>query len=135
MYLEYIALMIIHWVADFVIQTRQEAKNKSTSNKYLLLHTVKYSLLYISFFPLIGRAVFLFIGITFISHTIIDYFTSRVNKNLWTKREMLKVIDKDLSSRWEHLFWCTIGFDQCLHIIQLIITYTMIENGYFNRFF
>lgn len=78
--------MIIHWVADFVIQTREEAKNKSTSNKYLLLHTVKYSLLYISFFPLIGRAVFLFIGITFITHTIIDYFTSKVSKNLWTKK-------------------------------------------------
>lgn len=135
MYLEYIALMIIHWVADFVIQTREEAKNKSTSNKYLLLHTVKYSLLYISFFPLIGRGVFLFIGITFITHTIIDYFTSRVNGFFWTKREMFKDIDEDLSDGWEHLFWCNIGFDQCLHIIQLIITYTMIENGYFNRFF
>ena len=43
------------------------------------------------------------------SHLVIDYFTSKINKYLWDTRQV-------------HRFWCSIGFDQFLHITILVWT-------------
>lgn len=55
-------------------------------------------------------ALFVFWGITFITHTFIDYFTSRLNAKLWEKKQV-------------HNFFASVGFDQLLHFVQLILTY------------
>jgi hypothetical protein len=51
--------------------------------------------------------------ITFIFHTITDYFTSRLNSKLWKKGDV-------------HNFFVSIGFDQVLHYVQLFLTYKLL---------
>ena len=99
-----LAVLFIHWVADFVCQSDWQAKNKSKDNAALLEHTLLYSILW--FFPVAIGGYYLhyspnmlwFIPITFIAHTITDYFTSRLNTYLWTKGEV-------------HYFFVSVGFD------------------------
>lgn len=105
-------MLAIHWIADFVCQTDKQAKGKSTSWKWLLFHTINYSLIWI--FPLCPflneKQLWCFIGVTFICHTITDYFTSRLNSKLWKEGKI-------------HNFFVSIGFDQLLHFTQLLLTY------------
>ena len=53
--------------------------------------------------------------ITFITHTITDYFTSRLNSRLWAKGDV-------------HNFFVSVGFDQVLHYVQLFLTYQILFN-------
>lgn len=115
-----ILILIIHWIADFVLQTDKEAKGKSKNWSDLLSHTITYSLFWFSCGSLLsgylgydyGKIV-LFVLITFICHTITDYFTSRLNSKLWAKGDV-------------HNFFVSIGFDQVLHYVQLFVTYQIL---------
>jgi len=128
--LELIAILFIHWVADFVLQTDYQAKNKSKSLKALLSHTTVYSLCtglyYFAFFPTSFHLpnitqcdpgylnIIMFTLITFGCHTITDYLTSRLNTYLWDKGDV-------------HNFFVSVGFDQYLHYLQLLITYSLLR--------
>lgn len=116
---EIISIIAIHWMADFVFQTDEMAKGKSKKWKWLLLHTSTYSMvwlivgvIYIDSFSQAMLAM-QFVLITFIAHTITDYFTSRLNSKLWAKGDV-------------HNFFVSVGFDQVLHYVQLFITYKII---------
>lgn len=116
---------MIHWFADFVMQTDKQAKGKSNNWNDLISHTLTYSLIW--FIPLFivifsgytreevgwSQWTLLFIPITFIFHTITDYFTSRLNSKLWIEGKV-------------HNFFVSIGFDQVLHYVQLFLTYWFI---------
>lgn len=111
-------MILMHWFADFVCQTDWQAKNKSSNNKALLTHTYVYSMLWIPFaLYTFGYSpkFSLFIIITFIAHTITDYFTSRLNTSLYKKNKI-------------HRFFISIGFDQVLHYVQLGLTYKLLAN-------
>lgn len=118
--LEIFTILIIHWIADFILQTDSQAKGKSKEWKPLLQHTFNYSLCWLIpilfIFPQNWTTLqyvtnsFLFAGLTFIAHTITDYFTSRLNSKLWAEGKT-------------HLFFVSIGFDQILHYLQLFLTY------------
>jgi hypothetical protein len=113
---EIFTIIIIHWIADFVFQTDKQAKGKSKNWHDLLSHTFSYSIIWFA----VGCILFLlgiisinfplFILITFISHTITDYFTSRLNSKLWSQGKV-------------HHFFVSVGFDQVLHYVQLFLTY------------
>lgn len=122
--IEILSIIFIHWVADFVLQTDEQAKGKSKNWWDLLSHTVVYSvtvmfaieiLLLIKYNNSIEVffATFLFGFITFICHTITDYFTSRLNSRLWAKGDV-------------HNFFVSVGFDQVLHYAQLFLTYYLL---------
>jgi hypothetical protein len=109
-------ILVIHWVCDFILQTDYMAINKSKSWKALLLHTCTYSI-----FMGCGMGVFLhskemvlFTGITLLAHTVTDAITSRISAMFWKQEK-----------RW--LFFVTIGADQILHYIQLILTYVLLN--------
>lgn len=123
--LEIFSILLIHWVGDFVLQTDKQAKGKSKNWGDLVSHTFNYSLLW--WFLLVIWSiysnissnftylfsywnVYIFFIITFVCHTITDYFTSRLNSKLWAKGDV-------------HNFFVSIGFDQILHYLQLFITY------------
>lgn len=120
------AILFIHWIADFVLQTDKQAKGKSKNWADLLSHTGVYSTVWLlaSIF-LIGYEnnglssneymmySGLFAGITFVAHTITDYFTSRLNSKLYAANKV-------------HYFFVSIGFDQILHYVQLFLTYQFI---------
>lgn len=114
-----LAIILIHWLADFVFQTDKMAKGKSKNWNDLLSHTGTYSFIWFCFVPfyvLLNLDTYvewtgtLFVLITFIAHTVTDYFTSRLNSKLWAKGDV-------------HNFFVSIGFDQVLHYTQLLLTY------------
>ncbi len=122
-----IYLFFIHWLCDFVLQTRWQGNNKSHNMRALFNHVFTYSIVMVVFLlPFMGVKAFLFGGITFLGHGITDYFTSRLNKHLWLNRELYKDSDSFKSNEYEKLFWISIGFDQFLHSLQLILTYKWI---------
>ena len=111
---------MIHWVADFILQSDEDAKGKSTNNGHLLSHTATYTFVWIApalWYTLHNNidsmlAVY-FLGITFVLHTVTDYVTSRINSKLWKKGD-------------SHNFFVSVGFDQILHYMQLFITFKLL---------
>lgn len=106
-----LSLLFTHWIADFVLQTDKMAKGKSKNWKDLLSHTLTYSLTMWVTVMLLTNAIiaFCFWLITFVCHTITDYFTSRLNSKLWDRGKV-------------HNFFVSVGFDQLLHYLQLYFT-------------
>jgi Protein of unknown function (DUF3307) len=111
-----LAILFIHWFADFVLQTDKQAKGKSKNWNDLLTHTAVYSgvwllvcntLILMYWLP---NTFYLFAPITFVFHTATDYTTSRVNSKLWEAGKT-------------HNFFVSLGFDQLLHHAQLFITF------------
>lgn len=116
-----ISIIIIHWFSDFVLQNDKQAKGKSKEWKWLLSHTMSYSLVWylisliliiIGYLPII---FLLFAPITFVAHTLTDYFTSRLNSRLWEEGKV-------------HEFFVSVGFDQVLHYLQLFGTFFLLLN-------
>jgi len=108
-------ILFIHWVADFVFQTDWQAKNKSSNSEALLNHTFIYSCIWLPFSIInFGKFGGLFVLITFVIHTIQDYFTSRLNTKLWKENKV-------------HYFFVSIGFDQFLHFAQLLLTFYLLK--------
>ena len=116
-----LTIIFIHFIADFVLQTHWQASNKSKDWIALLSHTGVYTLCWIPFcFLNFGSNLVLnmsFLFITLISHTVTDYYTSRLNARLYEKGEI-------------HNFFVSVGFDQFLHYAQLLITYQILKNYY-----
>ena len=120
-------ILIIHWFADFVLQTDQMAKNKSTSNYWLTKHVYRYTTVWvaamfiycavlygITWTPEGVRLCFLFPIITFVCHWLTDYLTSRLNTRLHKKGDI-------------HNFFVSIGADQVYHYVQLVLTFQLLS--------
>lgn len=99
----FLALMTVHFVADFVLQSDWMAQGKSKSLWPLLVHVSIYA----SCFLLFGWKL---AGITFCAHFVQDWITSRINSRLWAANKI-------------HWFFVGIGADQLLHTYQLVLTY------------
>lgn len=128
---QFLAIVILHYVADFIFQAESWATNKSKSMKALLSHTITYSLvvfagivpIFYSFgnWNLFGAIAmsFLFAIITFICHTTTDYFTSRVVSRMFREKKYGSPIPNFGA-------FSIIGFDQVLHYTQLFLTYYLL---------
>jgi hypothetical protein len=104
--IEYLILVWLHFVGDFILQTDKMATQKSKSNVMLLHHVTAYSLpmLFIGWqFALINGCL----------HFFVDFVTSRITSKLWEKKHI-------------HWFFTTIGFDQAIHITCLFCTYVVL---------
>jgi hypothetical protein len=96
-------ILLVHWFADFVLQTDQMAQNKSHSIKWLSIHVLVYTIPLLVFgvkFALVNGGV----------HFIVDYFTSKISKRLYLKSDI-------------HNFFVVVGLDQYLHTAFLIWSY------------
>lgn len=97
-----IAVIWLHWVADFILQTNTMATNKSTSHKWLAAHVSIYTLALLLFgwkYALLNGA----------AHFCIDAITSRMTSYFWGKAE-------------RHMFFVVIGLDQAAHLTCLLLT-------------
>ncbi len=104
-----LALLAIHWIADFIMQSDYFAKNKSSDNTILAMHCLTY----IIPFALLGFVIPItaeWLLLNFVAHYITDYNTSRLTKKLWEAKEV-------------HWFFVVIGFDQLLHYSVLFASY------------
>ncbi len=104
--------LLLHWYADFVCQTDKQAKSKSSNNLQLLAHTGTYGLIvtlftYILYWTNCFGAQYwytplIFGVIQFVTHTVVDWITSRINKKFWEYKLV-------------HEFFVMVGFDQFIH--------------------
>lgn len=120
--IEIFSIIIIHWIADFILQTEKQGMNKSKDFDILLSHTINYSIVWILFgifYTLITDTVklipliILFSILTFFIHTITDYYTSKITSKRYLKNHFYGF----------NGFWFWIGLDQILHYIQLFTMY------------
>lgn len=102
-----IILIWTHFLADFLMQSDKMAINKSSSNIWLGIHTILYSLPFFIF----GCEFAIINGL---AHFIVDWFTSRGTSLLHQKGQ-------------RHWFFCLIGLDQIIHITILILTWDIIK--------
>lgn len=126
-----IAIIIIHWIADFIFQAEEWANNKSKSNGHLFAHVSMYTMIW----ALLGGFIFAspcdasgfgycvdtpkflaFLGVTFVAHFITDYATSRIVSRKFANKEYGSPIPNFGA-------FTVIGFDQVLHYTQLFLTF------------
>jgi len=100
------SVIALHWIADFVLQSDWQAKNKSKNNLALLLHVTTYTVCLavfgFIFLPLDIGTIKLWVLANGAAHFAVDYVTSRINTYLWNKGRV-------------HDFFVMVGFDQLIH--------------------
>jgi len=98
-----VAILLVHFVADFLLQSRWMASNKSKRIDALALHVAVYTVCLTAVFGwqfgLLNGAI----------HFGVDWVTSRWSSRLWAKQD------------W-HNFFAVIGFDQFIHTAVLALT-------------
>lgn len=104
-----IAIVWTHFIADFLLQTKQMAELKSSSNVMLGFHAFVYA------------CPFIWVGIQYaiingVLHFIVDWITSRQTSRLWLERKV-------------RLFFIVIGFDQAIHLTCLFSLYFLMKGG------
>jgi hypothetical protein len=107
-----ILIFALHFIGDFIFQTREMAENKSKSIYWLTYHVFNYCLPFVPIAFLIGFDVqyIEFLFVLFITHWLTDFFTSKATSYFWKNKK-------------EKLFFSMIGFDQLIHTITLIEIY------------
>ena len=139
-----LVLLSLHFLADFVFQSHWMASNKSKRWDALFLHTAIYAGSFNAFlavWPL--GTVNKFVIITFVAHTLTDAVTSRLTSQLWSwalpSRQQMGwtgvdgtgvqlavpetvLVPHEDTGAVVHNFFVVIGFDQLLHVYQLVGT-------------
>ncbi len=107
---QFVALLGVHWIADFVLQTHWQASNKSKNLIALGRHVGIYTI------TLCFGAGILFgpfgIGFALVNgalHFATDFFTSKWTSALYAKQD------------W-HNFFVVVGLDQLIHQTTLATT-------------
>ena len=101
-----ILIFVIHYVADFWFQSEKEALSKSSNNKSLAMHCLKYAIPFLIFGPV-------FAIVTGLLHFAVDYYTSRIAAHYHKTNQNRR-------------FFQTIGCDQLMHMLCLVLTYKII---------
>lgn len=112
-------LFLLHWIGDFVFQTRWMATNKSENMLALTAHVGVYVLVFflgMSYIEGLRSHEELIVGfcfVNFVLHWLTDLATSQITKYF-----------KEQSN--DHAFFATIGFDQLIHQFTIMSTYILI---------
>lgn len=106
-------IMVMHFLADFALQTHWQAENKSKNIKALTYHVATYSTVWLFASWIYTNNIMFaicFTITTFLIHWLTDFLTS-------------KEVSKRFANNDYHNGFVMIGFDQVLHYTQLIITF------------
>jgi hypothetical protein len=107
-------LILTHFVADFLLQTRRMGKEKSENEKVLFMHG---AIIFTCFLPFGWKLSLANVLI----HMVIDWNIWRIYKRyaMWNKDPTLLVCGE--YRYWEDKWFYTfIGIDQTLHVLTLI---------------
>ena len=134
--IDYMKILIIafiaHFIADFLLQSRQMGKEKSEKFPVLIVHVgTQIIVMYIGLlFVLSGSVAATIAVLNGIVHGIIDWNIWKGYK--WTVKKWLKnnpdhvdtINFKEIGvwKYWDdHVFYSTIGLDQLLHTLTIVI--------------
>lgn len=111
-------ILLVHFLADFGLQTHEQATNKSVNGKerYLIYHVLTYSLTWFAASVMLFTDVWDMVNfaiITFFAHFFTDYVTSRIGKTFFEKEDY-------------HNGFVVVGADQLAHYAQLFLTYKLL---------
>lgn len=118
-----IAALILHFISDFLLQSREMGKNKSSNWFYLAQHLI---IIFFAFLPFGLK----FSTVNAIVHGLIDkniwnVYKFFVMKRLRKNKAHPLLEQKGVSSSWKYWedswFYSTIGFDQLLHTLTLVV--------------
>ena len=115
--LEFIlTILVLHTLADFALQTRWMAKNKSSSHMALLSHVTIY-----------GAALLPFGWKYALANAILHYFTDLISSQ-GTKfcYEMSSVTSQKEKDFWMYWFFLIVGIDQAVHLACLFLIHPLI---------
>jgi uncharacterized membrane protein len=98
-----LALVWLHFISDFILQSDKMAMSKSSSSKWLTIHVAVYGLPFLIVFG------WKYALINALLHWITDALSSRATSYLWKKEK-------------RHWFFVVIGFDQAIHLTCLLLT-------------
>lgn len=133
MLLSVIVLFFLHFIADFILQSREMGKNKSSHFPTL----VKHCFIQLAVF-LIGGAAWLsylnpgapfyiilivagkFALVNAIIHGVIDWNIWKGYKYFATKRAAKLAVPESYAYWEDHWFYTTIGLDQFLHAATIL---------------
>lgn len=110
--IEFVALLFVHFVADFVLQTHWQATNKSKNCVALLQHVTTYMIALAFGSALIfgiGPAWVYFVLGNAVLHLATDYVTSRYSARFFGRKDY-------------HNGFVVVGLDQWIHQATLAAT-------------
>lgn len=110
----FMGVLVVHFIADFVLQSNWMAQNKSHDAKALCAHCAVYLLCLLACAPFLAKylaiqftpAAALWALFNMVAHLLTDLVTSRINKRLWNAKRV-------------HGFFVGIGADQLIHALTL----------------
>lgn len=117
-----ISLLVIHYIADYLFQTRRQGNGKASSLYLLGEHVFTYMnvfgiglclMMVTGIAPNIVPDIWIFMCITFLLHFVTDFVTSKATKKLWAQKK-------------EYATFAVMGLDQLLHTTGLVITWQLI---------
>ena len=103
-------LVWLHFIGDFVLQSRYIADNKGRSVVVLLQHSFLYSIPFIfidSKFAIVNGCL----------HFFVDLGSSKLTRRYYEREEYYQ-------------FFTVIGFDRSIHMSCLFFTYWLLVSGY-----
>ena len=104
-----IVLLLVHWLADFALQTEKQANNKNHSlialGGHVLTYGISMGIAMLCLYPC--RKMAISAGLLAASHFLIDFVTSKITHRLYEEKRY-------------HDFFVVIGFDQFLHLLTII---------------
>lgn len=140
-------LMLLHFIADFLLQSREMGKKKSSEVVWLIRHLfIQTAIFYAGLSPFLllgvisGEKFLLLPLLNSVVHGIIDW-------NIWnfyklsahhrimaivksSSEDELESAYKAAVTDWkyweDHWFYATIGFDQLLHTVTLLILWSVL---------
>jgi hypothetical protein len=142
MYKLLIYVMFLHFVADFLLQSREMGQKKSVEFKWLAKHlSIQYLVMYFGLVLFIGPVAACKLSLlNTLVHGLIDWNIWKLYKlsahfRIMREIETLEIDDEHDAIRkeaynnkvnnwkyWDdHLFYTTIGFDQFLHMTTLAV--------------
>jgi len=105
-----VLIILLHFVADFLCQTREMGLGKCSSNIILVKHIAAYSMVFLVASLLTPAFGLVFVVVNGLAHAVTDWFSSRIGKWFHNQNQM-------------YWFFATLGLDQTVHMLTLVLTY------------
>lgn len=120
-------MFVLHFVADFLLQSREMGRNKSKQIGWLAIHLAIQAVVFsFGLSMVIGiKSATWFAVINTAIHGLIDWNIWRlyVKSVIWRRSRdgSFKLVDNQYPYWEDPVFYATIGFDQMLHFLTLAV--------------